>query len=197
MSFLSNIFSVFESFNVFNLAAKSVILVAPKMPNDGPSQSVDGPFISESIEVRDFWIGFIFRLRIYFIKTILAEISYWWSRCCNFRTSTTTGVKNFWWKSRYSSFCWRKNQISSFKAYMYIQPTLSNLERLCNQKILPKTSLTGQCCFYFWVSLTGQMENLGRLTVICMIGKISGQFYLENCSPRQIRLYKRATVMLY
>jgi len=42
---------VFESFDVFNPAEKSVILLSPKMI-DGPTQSVEGPFISESIELK-------------------------------------------------------------------------------------------------------------------------------------------------
>ena len=40
------------------------------------------------------------------------------------------------------------------------------LGRLTNKTILPKVGQAGQ--FFFGVALTGELENLGRLTVILM-----------------------------
>ena len=54
------------------------------------------------------------------------------------------------------------------------------VRRLSNRTILPKIWLTGQFCF-FGICLTGQFENLGRLTVLVM-------FYFQNCPTRQIWL---------
>ena len=68
-----------------------------------------------------------------------------------------------------------------------------------NRTILPKIRLAGQFCFWV-IRLTGQLENLDRLTVLVMLNKSvlqdnfnlfwgPGPFYFQNCPPGRLYLY--------
>ena len=65
--------------------------------------------------------------------------------------------------------------------------------RPSKRPISPNSRLTGQFCF-LRVRLTGQLQNLDRLTVLVMLNKsvkqdnfylFWGPFYFQNCPPRR------------